>query len=220
MNILVIGSSGHFGGALASYLESNGNNVTGIDRGDRIPDPLDSFDACFLAIPIREAMDFIENHSHPVLIEVCSVKAPMKQYSHRIVSLHPMFGPKSIGAPEFQNIIFIHDISVPNSSSSVEALFPGFHILHMSANEHDRLMVDLLVRPYVLSMLASGTIAQEKPPVSCTSHARMLELAQVSTGESRQAMEDTIRLNPFARDAVRQMNHDLGNIFSRLFSSP
>lgn len=205
MKILVLGSSGNFGSMLASFLRSQKHQVTGMDRDDTLPLSMGEFQACFLAVPANAAIDFIETYEHPAIFEIGSAKAAMAKYSGRVVSIHPMFGPNSIKLPEFRNIIFIDDISPPGSRLLLEKLFPGFSVHSMSADEHDRLMVELLVKPYFYSMLAARTSGSQRPPLSCTSHEAMDRLLEISHLESQNAMGDTIRLNPFSGEALQEI---------------
>lgn len=218
MKILVIGGSGNFGSSLVDFFRKKGHEVSGVDKGEKVPLSIGEFDACFLAIPVEPAIEFVAGNEHPMLIEVCSVKTPMKKYHHRVVSIHPMFGPSSIWNPEFQNIIFINDISPPESIKTIEGLFGGFTIFSMTAEEHDRLMVKLQVRPYILSLLAQRTSSDTSVGVSCTSHRKLLDLMSISQLESRAALMDTIGLNPHSLDAIKDLRDELGRILTE-FSS-
>ncbi len=212
MKILVLGSSGNFGSALTDYLKKNGHQVTPMEKGQRMPAPLREFDACFLAIPLQEAVEFLERNSHTKLIEICSVKTPMKRFRNNVISIHPMFGPKSIGNPEFRNIIFVDDVSPPNSIGSIEELFPDFFIESMSADEHDRLMVELLVKPYLVSMLVSAVSKPVPWKATCTSHKAFKNLASISANESRRALIDTIRYNPYYKGAIGELQAGIANL--------
>ncbi len=214
MRILVIGSSGNFGSTLVAFLRGNGHEVTGIDRDDEIPGLLKDYEACFLAIPLNGIMEYISRNEHPMLVEISSVKTPMKKYSNRVVSIHPLFGPSSIGNPEFRNILFINDISQPQSLKSIEFLFPGFAITSLTADEHDRLMVELLVRPYILSILSSRTSSGTTRNVTCTSHRKLLDLSSISMAESREVLLDTIRHNPYSKEALKNLRDEMDGLFN------
>ena len=216
MKILVIGSSGNFGSALVAYLKGNGHDVTGVDRGQEYPGNLMEYEACFLAMPLQAISEFISRNEHPLLIEISSVKTPLKKYSSRIVSMHPMFGPRSINNPEFRNILFINDISPQQSLRAIESIFPGFSITSLTADEHDRLMVEMLVRPYVLSLLTIRTSSVVPDKVTCTSHRKMLELSSISQTESREVLLDTIRLNPYSHDAIKLLKDEMERLHNEL----
>ena len=212
----MLGSSGNFGSALTNYLRKNGHRVSGMERGQRSPAPTDEFDACFLAIPLKEAIEFLEANSHPKIIEICSVKTPMTRFRDRVISIHPMFGPISIGNPDFRNIIYVDDISPPNSIGIIEELFPDFSIESMSADEHDRLMVELLVKPYLTSILASAISKPVQWKTSCTSHKAFQKLASISANESRGVLNDTIRHNPYSRQALDELKESLATLMKEM----
>lgn len=216
MKFLVLGSSGNFGSTLVSYLRKSGHLVTGIEKEQNIPSPLSEFDGCFLAIPLREAIEFIEGNEHSALIEISSVKTPMRKYANRVVSIHPMFGPASMGNPDFRNIIFVDDISPPESIRLIEEIFPGFSVAAMSADEHDRLMVELLVKPYMISMLAQRITCAIENEITCSSHSMLFNMASISRKESRSVFMDTIRHNPYSHDALRKLRNEIDSISQEL----
>lgn len=216
MKILVLGSSGNFGSALTIYLKKNSHQVSGMERGEKIPAPLDEFDACFLAIPLKEAIEFLETHSHNHVIEICSVKTPMTKFRNRVISIHPMFGPGSIGNPDFRNIIYVDDISPPNSMGIIEELFPDFFIESMSADEHDKLMVELLVKPYLTSILAAAISKPVQWKTTCTSHKAFQKLASISANESRLVLNDTIRHNPYSKRALDELQEGLAILMKEM----
>ena len=172
-------------------MRGNGHQVAGVDKGDEIPGSLMDYDACFLAIPLHGISEFLSGNEHPMLVEISSVKTPMKKYSGRVVSIHPMFGPSSISNPEYRNILFINDISPFHSMRFIESVFPGFSITPLTADEHDRLMVEMLVRPYLLSLLSSRISSGTEGKVTCTSYRKLLDLSSISKTESKEVLLDT-----------------------------
>jgi Prephenate dehydrogenase len=74
------------------------------------------------------------------------------EFSEHIISIHPLFGPESY--EKNRNMIFINDISSKNSLSIIKELFYGYNIISMTAVEHDRLIGELLVKPYIFSYIS------------------------------------------------------------------
>lgn len=195
MEILVVGSRGGFGQAVTNYLEKGGHTVRGISRGDRIPEDLSGTDACILAVPVGEIGPFVDALGSIPVIEISSTKAAVSNLKGKIVSIHPMFGPRSIEDARFHDIIYITDISMEGGKELISQLFPGFNTIEMTSAQHDDLMSDLLVKPYILSLLADSVL-EEDTPVTGSSHRIFKDLAAISRSESRRVLEDSIRLNP------------------------
>lgn len=204
MNILLAGSRGRFGSTVSAFFQSKGHRVTGIESGDRIPSSEKQYDLLFLAVPISVSLDYIEmlDGDGIRIVEIGSVKEPFRKYAGRITSIHPMFGPNSFSRSGFSNIIYINDISRADSLPLIDDLFPGYNILQMTAREHDRMMADALVKPYIFSIVASNMPTQETT-VSGTSGRILSELSGIVGSESPEVLRDTIMLNPFSREVIR-----------------
>ena len=204
MKILLPGYRWSFGSTVSRYFEEQGHEAHGVYRRDEILGNLHQFDLCFLAVPINEVGGYAHKIRGIPLVEISSVKSEMKRLRGKVVSIHPMFGPRSIGDSRYRNIIFITDISPENGMDTVKSVFPGFRITGMTADEHDRAMADLLVKPYLFSMLADSM--KEGPgTITGSSYSLFLQLAALSESESRSVMEDTIRLNPYSLQVLDEM---------------
>jgi prephenate dehydrogenase/chorismate mutase/prephenate dehydrogenase len=198
MKITVIGSSGRFGGFVSEYLRSHGNIVTSIDLNPALKsltESLLSSDISMLATPLKETISYVEEYSDVAhLLEVCSVKAPFKKYSGKILSIHPFFGPESFNDPSKRKIALITDICPANSESIVKKLFPDCSILKMDSNEHDHMMAYEQGLPYLISLYFKES-AQSISPF--TGSGRILkEIIRLSDKESIEVMKNSIRENP------------------------
>lgn len=218
MNILVVGAKGNFGSAVTGYFIENNHVVKGIGRGDPLPADPGLFDACILAIPVTEVEAYIASLRGCPIIEISSVKSEVLKFRDRIISIHPMFGPRSILSNDLRDIIFISDISPLGSRKLIEGLFPGFKITVMTADQHDRIMADLLVKPYIFSLLAAS-IGVEEHDVSCSSFRVLKNLIEISDSESDRVLRDTIRLNPHARRILDNLIDETGRLVNLLGST-
>lgn len=211
MKILVAGHRGNFGKAILNYFQKSGHLVTGFETGEDMPEDLSDFDACLLAVPVEAALSLIQKLRGCSIIEICSVKEPFRKFSGKVISIHPMFGPRSIGNPDFSNIILVEDISARDGRRVVSLLFPGHRIVEMTAAEHDCLMGEVLVKPYLLSRLA-GKVKGPDSKYGGTSYKTFRALSEIAFQESPQVMEDTIRLNPFTPEIVRAIKKEAGDL--------
>ena len=204
MRVLVAGSSGSFGKLASGFFSQNGHKVAGIGRSDQDSVNLSDFDVCFLSIPVMGMERYIEKAKGCTIVEVSSVKDPLKRFRGEIVSIHPMFGPRSFADPSFHNIIYVDDLSASGGEKIVETLFPGFNLVHMGADEHDRAMVEMLIKPFLMSRVASE-ISHDTSDFSGPSQRILQKLASISGFERAEMMEQTIRLNPYAREALNEI---------------
>ncbi len=215
MKIAVFGSKGKFGETAAKLFSSNGHEVSGFDISDgefKIPG---GFDIYFLAIPLASVIKMIKNLKDGVIIEIGSIKKPLKGFSGKLVSIHPMFGPKSINDPAFRNIIYIDDLSLKDGDKIIQALFPGFRMIHMTTDQHDSAMGDLLVKPYIFSLLANGVMTGEYD-FGGFSYNSMKKFKDLVNSESRQVVMDTILLNPESPEIIRKIREYLDNLENQM----
>ena len=131
MKIAVFGSNGKFGETVSGFFSSHGHEVSGFDISDGEFNIPGGFDIYFLAVPLASARKMISLLKDGVIIEIGSIKAPVKEFAGKLISIHPMFGPKSITDPVFRNIIYIDDLSIKDGERIIRAIFPGFRIISL-----------------------------------------------------------------------------------------
>ena len=201
MKILIIGSKGRLGKTLMNIFPE----ATGIDIGDNIlEEELEKAGITFLAVPLKVTLDIINKHTdYRTFVDLTSVKSPMKKYSGKIISIHPMFGPSSYKTNK--DILFINDISSVNSIKTVSGLFEKYNIIPLTADQHDNLMGELLVKPYILSYICDG----KQSPIETSSHKKLLELLSIKDDENQEIMLDTIILNCNTRKIIDEMQERL-----------
>ena len=197
MKITVLGSSGRFGSFVSEYFRSQGNTVISLDMNTSqsyLADSLSSSDISLLATPLKEAISYIEEYSDLAhLVEVCSVKAPFRKYSGKILSIHPFFGPESFKDSARRKIALITDICPVGSELTVKKLFPDCSVIKMNSDEHDRMMASEQELPYLISLYFRES-GRSIPPF--TGSGRILkEIIQLSEKESIDVMKDSIAEN-------------------------
>ncbi|MEM0158724.1 MAG: hypothetical protein QW812_04350 [Thermoplasmataceae archaeon] len=206
MKIGIIGSGGRIGSALLQLLAGS-CTVIPCSSPHCNGDTIERSDFTFLCVPETETLKILNKTEHPErCIEVTSVKTPMTKFAGKIVSIHPLFGPKTAGRREYMNIVFVSDLSIPGSRNTIEALFPEYRIIEMTSSEHDKFMLSQIVFPYLVSIL------QKRQPDPLTYSARMLDqLRNLVDSESRDVVRDNILMNPYIADLSASIMQILEN---------
>lgn len=195
MHVTVVGSKGRIGQVMEGILTSASHTVSGIDQENRddLEVALASSDVVLLALPISQALEFMDTTDYEgVVVEVASVKLPLLPHKGRIVSIHPLFGPKSY--PENRTICLVSDISRPDSVRVVKDLFPSCSILEVTLEQHEKLMLTSLVAPYLLSLL-SKELGGSNPALTRSGGVMKL-MSGLLDDENQSVVMDTIKLNP------------------------
>ncbi len=220
MKILVVGSSGRFGATLRHLFKDNGHEVIGVDIQDygKLKEELKTAELIFLAVPASVALDII-NEFGPTkkIIEISSSKDPFKIFAGKIISIHPLFGPLSLDDQKMRNILFINDISFLGSEDIISGLFPDYNIIPMKSDEHDHLMIELQVIPYVISMLSSRI--SNKTELKTRSRIIMDQMSDVCSLQGSLTLLDTIRLNPFSKDAIETVVKTIDELRGEIFDN-
>lgn len=198
MNVAVLGSSGRFGSFVSEYLRSRGNSVCSFDLDTSCTNPAESIlssDISILATPLKETLSFVEEYSEVAqLVEICSVKAPFRKYSGKVLSIHPFFGPESYKDAARRKIALITDISPVKSESIVKKLFPDCSVVKMDSEKHDRIMAQEQGLPYLISLFFTEYERSIEP---FTGSGKMLtEMLKLPDRESIRVMKDSIAENP------------------------
>ena len=201
MKILIIGSKGRLGKTLMDIFPE----ATGIDLNDNtLGEELEKAEIAFLAVPLNVTLDIINKYpEYRTFVDLTSVKSPMKKYSGKIISIHPMFGPSSYKTNK--DILFINDISSVNSIKTVSGLFEKYNIISLTADQHDELMGELLIKPYILSYICDGGESN----IETNSHKKLLELLSIKDNENKEIMLDTIICNENTKKIIDEMEKRL-----------
>lgn len=201
MKILIIGSKGRLGRTLMDIFPG----AKGIDIEDNNMDQeLEEAEITFLAVPLKVTIALISKYPYyRKFVDLTSIKSPMKEYSGKIISIHPMFGPSSYKMNK--DILFITDISIENSIKTISELFREYNVIPLTADEHDELMGELLVKPYILSYICDS----HEYSIETSSHKKLLNLLSIKYNENQEIIIDTIILNNSARKIIVEMEERL-----------
>ncbi len=205
MHLLIIGSKGRLGKTLMKlFPDSSGIDI---ENFDNLEYELQKADFAFLAVPLEATLDIIK--SFPVysrFIDLTSIKSKMKEFSGRIISIHPLFGPESYETNK--TIIFVNDISNIDSLYKIKKLFNGYRIISMNAREHDSLMGELLVKPYIISYISEAY----NTGIVTSSYNKFLEIEKIKYNENWETLLDTIRYNAGSEEIIDRIQKKLDEL--------
>ncbi len=198
----IIGSKGNLGSLLMKIFPGS----SGIDR-DNVESTqkyLSKSDYAFLAVPLNEEKKIIsENTAFNGFIDLSSVKSEVTEYKNKLISIHPLFGPLSYG--KIKDIIFINDISYSGSFDIVKQLFPGYNIIEMTADEHDKLIAEIMVKPYIFSYISTANSSN----IRTNSYNKYLEIYNIKKEENPDIFLNTVVLNKYTSDIINEISGNL-----------
>ena len=212
MEIFILGNRGRMGSFLTELFKERGFDVSGSDiaAGDtegRESDIMKS-DAVILSVPQDIALGFVRKHADlKNIIEIGSVKSVFTEFAGRIVSIHPLFGPLSQGSSARKQIIFIDDITPEVKKDMIIQLFGEVELVSMTADRHDRIMADILVAPYIISVLSSRINIHGD--LGTRSSRSLGCMADISKMESMEVLKKTISMNPYSPQVFKEIREGI-----------
>ncbi len=205
MRLLVMGSNGRLGKTLMKiFPDAHGIDI---ENSYHMEAELKEADFAFLALPVEATLNIIKRFpEYEGFIDLTSVKSKMTSFSRHIISLHPLFGPESY--EKNKSIIFINDISRINSLDDIKNMFPGYNIISMDAEEHDTLMGEILVKPYILSYISES----RNSDIVTGSYSKFLEIEKIKYKENPGVLIDTIKYNTNSREIINEIEKKLQDL--------
>ncbi|MCL4311183.1 MAG: prephenate dehydrogenase/arogenate dehydrogenase family protein [Candidatus Thermoplasmatota archaeon] len=205
MRLLVMGSNGRLGKTLMKiFPDAHGIDI---ENSYHMEAELKEADFAFLALPVEATLNIIKRFpEYEGFIDLTSVKSKMTSFSRHIISLHPLFGPESY--EKNKSIIFINDISRINSLDDIKNMFPGYNIISMDAEEHDTLMGEILVKPYILSYISESFNSD----IVTGSYSKFLEIEKIKYKENPGVFIDTIKYNNNSRGIINEIEKKLQDL--------
>ncbi len=205
MRLLVMGSNGRLGKTLMKiFPDAHGIDI---ENSYHMEAELKEADFAFLALPVEATLNIIKRFpEYEGFIDLTSVKSKMISFSRHIISLHPLFGPDSY--EKNKSIIFINDISRINSLDDIKNMFPGYNIISMDAEEHDTLMGEILVKPYILSYISESFNSD----IVTGSYSKFLEIEKIKYKENPGVFIDTIKYNNNSRGIINEIEKKLQDL--------
>ncbi|MGD9962927.1 MAG: prephenate dehydrogenase/arogenate dehydrogenase family protein [Thermoplasmata archaeon] len=232
---LVVGGSGRMGGWACRFMSNRGAKVKVWDpRGARkgytnarsLAPAVTEADTIIIASPLgvcaEELKMVLDAGPKGVVMDLCSVKSHISSVLRLaaadgvlIASVHPMFGPRA-ASPKGLNVV-VCDCGSREATSLAKKLFggAGANIVELYLEEHDRMMAYILGLSHMTALMfgatlrASGKKTSELRRVQGTSFARLADLAEEVSGESKRVYHDIQALNPHTREMVEEAERAL-----------
>jgi prephenate dehydrogenase len=171
--------------------------------------------------PGRVTRDF----ETPLIVEPCSVKLFPEAVIEGIdpdypelLHCHPMFGPESASESVANRTLFV----TKKNGEKADRLLDrwqglGVNIIEMTADEHDKLMFERHVKPFVLGRMATafGIGDIDMPELDTTSFLAAKALADLDKKHSEELFRTIVSFNPYARDIWQHADQIIRSIRDR-----
>jgi chorismate mutase / prephenate dehydrogenase len=180
---MVIGSLGHMGKWFKTFLSSFGYEIIGVDLKaesdttsqtqpiNKIPTLANTVDLVAICTPmstVSEMIDLVAKTKTSALVfDISSLKTPVIQSLEKakasldnLVSIHPMFGP-DVELLTGENIL-ICDLGCKKATQMATDIFSktSASLTITTAEEHDKLMGDVLGLSHLINLLFGKVLAQ------------------------------------------------------------
>ena len=100
------------------------------------------------------------------------------------------------------------NLSTPDSLDKVKELFNGYRIISMNAREHDYLMGELLVKPYIFSYISEAG----NTDIVTGSYIKFLEIEKIKHNENPEIFLDTMKYNERTMEIITNIEKKLDEL--------
>jgi prephenate dehydrogenase len=221
MRVGIVGY-GRFGKLLHELLKDSYDVVT-FDKGDDLK-PLESCQAIFICVPIREFEDTIQQlaklNLNAVMIDTCSVKlhpveCMIKYLSNDtpIIATHPLFGPDSY-FQEHTNRMMMHPVqNADEQYAHWNEFFTSLNIeiIELTPDEHDR----YAARSQGITHLLGRTLQKvgiEPTPIDTLGFERLLGIMNQTCNDSWDLFYDLQHYNPYTKPLIGEIEDSLKSL--------
>ncbi len=225
---LVVGGSGNMGRWTCRFLSNRGAKVKvwdprgrhqGYSNAKTLGAAVTESDIIIVASPLgvccEELRMVLDSHPEGLVMDICSIKSHLSSTLRmaaaggiKIVSVHPMFGPKA-PSPKGLNVV-VCDCGSREATDRAKKMFSesGARVSELYLEEHDHMMAYILGLSHLMALTfgtalrSSGKKTSELKDIQGTSFAKLAELAREVSNESRRTYHDIQALNPQTRHMV------------------
>ena len=203
---------------MGKIITENGNEVVRTTRhaARDIEQVSSEFDYIILNYTTSLNRRIIEDlNDRSKIIELSLAKTPMLRYRSDGVSLTLLL---EAGAPPDEpkyDLILVTDVSSPVAGAATGKLFSGLDKLEKTAAEHDKMMSELLVKPYIMSLLSRKITDLDQKPAT-GEYEMILELSRSITNYNIDQIRDLIRNNPHTGEIFAGMEENLKRVWNEL----
>ncbi len=237
MRVAVIGASGSMGVYFSIHFLGEGNTVVGSDKnkkGRRVTGveyapsnhaAANHADLVLVAVPMEETPKVVQELAGEVgpgckVVEISSIKGKrfagarhlLAKRGASLLSLHPLFGPSSRDkGPK------ICVVGGKSDLTSAKELFPRARLILMTAEEHDRLMANVLSLVHLMNLAFISTVAKQVGLKKLRRVLTPLASAQLTVAEATLSQDADLYTsiqtsNPFVNDVLDSFAGELNSI--------
>lgn len=161
----------------------------------------------------RRVIETTEDRSR--IVDLSLAKTPMKRYSGQLISLSVLVVPPEGDKRAESRIILVDDISRENAQSTVHDLLGNVNLVTKTAEENDKIVSEVLVKPYLMALL-SRKIADLDYTQPTGEYNLVLELARLITNYNVDQIRDLLRNNPHTGEIVANFEENVKRVWNEL----
>ena len=219
MKLCLASTANSSGRYLEEVLKSNSHNVfrTRTNNAGEIEDLLGQYDFLVLNFTTSLNRRIIENVvDRSRIVEMSPAKTPMMRYRGEIISLSILRTYNRATDTGGSILTVIEDISREGTREIVEELFgTAMESMSKTAEEHDKLISELLVKPYILSLLSRKISDLDFTPTT-PEYDMLLDLSRSIDNYNIDTVRDLLRNNPQTGEIFAGMEASLKRVWNEL----
>lgn len=218
MKVLIVSNDNLIYRIVKEYLNKKGHQIerNGSTDVQEITSASAGYDFVILNGKISINRRVIENTSkRGRIIDLSLSKGVMKRYEGQITSLSIVAVPSKNGEEERFRFLLAKDISMPESENIIGDLFGMINLESFTSTEIDKIVSEILVKPYLMALLSRKIIDLDFEDPS-GEYKLVQELARIVDNYNIDQIRDLMRNNPHTGTIVAKLEENIKRVWNEL----
>lgn len=218
MKVLIVSNDNLIYRIVKEYLNKKGHQIerNGSTDVQEITSASAGYDFVILNGKISINRRVIENTSkRGRIIDLSLSKGVMKRYEGQITSLSIVVVPSKNGEEERFRFLLAKDISMPESENIIGDLFGMINLESFTSTEIDKIVSEILVKPYLMALLSRKIIDLDFEDPS-GEYKLVQELARIVDNYNIDQIRDLMRNNPHTGTIVAKLEENIKRVWNEL----
>ena len=149
------------------------------------------------------------------IIDMSLSKTPMARYRGQFISISVLVSQPGEESQSGGRFVLIDDLSPDNAGETLEKLFGKAQFEIKGAQENDKMVSEVLVKPYIMALL-SRKVSDLDYECPTNEYGMIQDLARIVTNYNIDTIRDLLRNNPHTGEIVASIEENVKRVWNEL----
>ncbi len=161
----------------------------------------------------RRILEELDDRSK--IVDMSLSKTPMVRYGGQLISISVLLQPPGDYNQTGAKFMIISDLSRDKANESLEKVFGKVQFDTKTAQENDKIVSEVLVKPYLMALL-SRKVADLDYEFPTNEYGMIQDLARIVTNYNIDTIRDLLRNNPHTGEIVASIEENIKRVWNEL----